>query len=105
AAAGERLAASIRASGGDAFAVRADITVEADIAATVRAAVDRYGRIDILHNNAADQTMETIGVDSEFDILTLDMAVYHRTLAVNLTGMITMTRHTVPVMLEQGCGS
>ena len=45
--------ALINDQGGEAIAQRCDVTVEADVAAMVRKTVDAFGRLDILHNNAA----------------------------------------------------
>src|SRR5262245_41482367 len=50
---GEAVAAGIRGRGGQARFVRGDVVVEADVAAVVRAAVDTYGRVDVVVNNAA----------------------------------------------------
>src|SRR5262249_38283956 len=50
---GEGTAAAIREAGGDALAVATDVSDEASVAAMVQATLDRYGRIDMLVNNAA----------------------------------------------------
>lgn len=49
---GEPVAAGIRETGGDATCVRCDVGVEADVAATVAATVERHGRLDIMVHNA-----------------------------------------------------
>lgn len=92
-------AAEITAEGGQAIAVRADVTSEADVAAMTAAAVREWGRIDILHNNvgvsqaAGDAPVEDIEVDA-----------FARVLAINLSGMVLTCKHTIPVMRAQGGG-
>src|SRR5690242_8113470 len=49
---GQRVAGEIRAAGGDAHFVHADVSLEADWAALVRSTIERHGRLDILVNNA-----------------------------------------------------
>jgi NAD(P)-dependent dehydrogenase (short-subunit alcohol dehydrogenase family) len=48
----EKVAAEVVAAGGEAFAIHADVRVEADMEALVRSAVDHFGRIDVMHANA-----------------------------------------------------
>src|SRR3990172_4469580 len=48
----ERVARQIADSGGEAASVRADVSVAADVEGMVRATVERWGRLDILFNNA-----------------------------------------------------
>ena len=52
--------AQIEAEGGTASAVAADVTNAADCDAMVRAAVERYGRLDILHNNVGISPAPTL---------------------------------------------
>src|SRR5580658_5259323 len=49
----ERVAAGIRDTGGDALAVDVDLSEEPGVAGAIRSVVDRFGRLDVLHNNAA----------------------------------------------------
>ena len=53
AAAGEE---SAHLAGGDTIAIRTDVTDEANLAAAIRATVDKFGRLDVLHNNAGGST-------------------------------------------------
>src|SRR5919197_576553 len=72
-------AALIAGEGGEAFATRADVTSEPDVVAAVRACCDRYGRIDILHNN--------VGVGAaagDAPIAELDIDAFDRIMAINL---------------------
>ncbi|MEI6860970.1 MAG: SDR family oxidoreductase [Verrucomicrobiota bacterium] len=84
----------ITAAGGNAHALRLDITSEADIAAT-RAAV--AVPLDILVNNA--------GVGSVGTILTTTLAELNRLIGVNVTGTFLMTQAFLPAMLERKRGS
>jgi NAD(P)-dependent dehydrogenase (short-subunit alcohol dehydrogenase family) len=103
AARAEAVAASITADGGEAIAVAADVAREDDVRAMVATAVERFGGLDILVNNAAATDPGTIGIDTTLTEMTLDL--WNRTLAVNLTGPMLGCRHAVPVMVEQGGGA
>lgn len=89
----------IRNAGGDAFAVQADVTGEASVAAAVNACRERYGRIDILHNNVGVSV--TAG---DAPIADLDTDAFDRIMAINLRGMVLACRHTLPVMRSQRSG-
>lgn len=98
-----QVAKSIRAGGGEAAGHLVDVAEEDSIAEMVAAAVNEYGGLDILHNNAAAVDVETIGMDLE--ITELDVAIWDRTLAVNLRGPMLGCKHAIPHMLERGGGS
>src|SRR5262245_66309545 len=88
----------IQSEGGDCVVCEADITRADDCRAFTRAALDAYGRIDILHNNVG------VGVgDSEATQLSEES--WDRILDVNLKGMFLSCRQVLPVMRErrQGC--
>ncbi len=88
----------IEAEGGQAFAVQADITREEDCRAFVRAAVETYGRVDVLHNNVG------IG-EGDDEILSLSEAAWDKIMSVNLKGMFFSSRSVLPVMRQQRSGS
>jgi len=90
--------AMIEAEGGMCFSVKADVTSEENCKAFVNAAVETYGRIDILHNNVGIG-----GADDE--ILTLTEESWDRIMSVNLKGMFLSSRSVLPVMREQRGGS
>ena len=96
--AAEETRAAITAAGRTAVTFQADITVERECQAIVRAALNAFGRIDVLHNNVG------IGVgDGSTTQITeegLDLL-----LAVNLKGMIWTCKHAFPVMRAQESGS
>ena len=98
-------AAEIRAAGGEAAACEMDISDESSVKAMLEFTVGRYGGVDVLHNNAAIFTADVLGRDTATDILHLDLAVFDRTLAVNLRGFILTMKYAVPEMVKRGGGS
>ncbi|HET7739027.1 MAG TPA: SDR family oxidoreductase, partial [Mycobacterium sp.] len=99
----EDVAARIRAAGGQAVAIGADISDGAQVEDLVQTALKEFGGLDVVHANAADLSAEIIGRDS--DIVGIPMEVFDRTVAVNLRGHVLCARHAVPVMLERGGGA
>src|SRR5258708_2146367 len=77
----------------DLLAVKLDVTSRADAEAAVRAAVDRFGRIDVLVNNAASFYA------GYFEELTPEQM--EQQLATSLIGPMNVTRAVLPVMREQ----
>lgn len=99
----QRVADAIVAAGGAAVACSGDISDEAAVIAMVDHAMASYGRIDILHNNAAMTGPEAIGRDGA--VADMDVALWDRTMAVNLRGPMLCSKHVIPLMLRQGGGS
>jgi NAD(P)-dependent dehydrogenase (short-subunit alcohol dehydrogenase family) len=93
----------IEATGGAALAVQADVSAEEEVAAAVRATVDEFGRLDILHNNAALTESDFLSRDTRVTELALD--VWERTLAVNLQSQMLTCKHAIPEMIRDGGGS
>lgn len=89
--------ASVEAEGGEAFACEADVTRAADCEAAVRAAVDRYGRLDILDNN--------VGISVASNVVTVTEDDWDRVMAVNVKSMMLMSKYAVPAMAAGGGGS
>ncbi|WP_426449224.1 SDR family NAD(P)-dependent oxidoreductase [Paenibacillus sp. S-38] len=92
----EAAAAEIREAGGSALALRADISREEDVRRIVAAALETFGRIDALINNAA--------VFEAGRVADTTLAEWNEQIAVNLTGAFLMTREVIPVMRRQGGG-
>jgi NAD(P)-dependent dehydrogenase (short-subunit alcohol dehydrogenase family) len=99
----EAVAGDIRRSGGDAFAHQLDLAEEDSIRALHAAVLERYGRIDILHNNAADTRIEQMAADAS--IVSMDAAVWDRAFTINTRGTMLMIKYSVPAMLKVGGGS
>ena len=87
--------------GGEAFAVHIDLADESSVLAAVTTATEKLGRLDGAHINAAD--LLTIMHDS--NALDEDIAVFDRTLAINLRGHLLCTRAVLPHLLTRGEGA
>jgi NAD(P)-dependent dehydrogenase (short-subunit alcohol dehydrogenase family) len=90
---------AVQAAGGDAVFVQTDVSDETDAAAMVAAAMDRYGRIDVLYNNAG------IMPEADHSVVDTDVAVWDQVMAVNLRGVFLGCKYAIPRMVEQGSGS
>lgn len=88
-------------AGGEATAVICDISNEDQVAAAVKAAVDRFGGLDLVHQNAADAGL----VAQDSDILENELSLFDDTIAVNLRGSVICTRLTIPELLKRGGGA
>ncbi len=100
-AAAEETARQVAAAGGDALAVRTDVADVASTEAMARAAADRWGRIDILVNNAA--IFATIPISRVgFEQITVDE--WDRLMAVNVRGVWLCCRAVAPYLRRQGKG-
>ncbi len=95
---GEETVTLIKAAGGDAVFVYADVSRSPDIQAMVQAAVDTYGGLDCAMNNAAID----VGVHPLAEIPEED---WHRSIAVNLTGVFLCMKYEIPAMLDRGGGA
>jgi NAD(P)-dependent dehydrogenase (short-subunit alcohol dehydrogenase family) len=97
----ERLAKSLECAREDAVAVQVDVSREADMIRMIQAAVDTFGGVDILHNNATDAK----AIEQDDDIITLDMDVFDHLVSVNLKAAFMGCKHAIPHMLAAGGGA
>lgn len=86
------------------MALRLDITHKDEVERGVARLVERYGRIDILVNNAAYHQLEHIVGGNEASLEEFPLATWQRTLDVNLTGALLCCQAIGKVMLKQGGG-
>lgn len=93
---GQKLVDEMRANGGKVIFVRCDVTVSRDCQKVVQAASDRFGKLDILFNNA--------GVIRRNDILETSEAEWDRVMAVNTKSVFLMSKYAIPKMVEAGGG-
>jgi NAD(P)-dependent dehydrogenase (short-subunit alcohol dehydrogenase family) len=101
--AADAVAAGIRDAGDVAASFRGDLSEEREVEASVAYAVAQFGRLDVLHNNAALTDSDFLSADTAVTDLSLE--VWERTLAVNLSSQMLMCKHAVPIMAKQGGGS
>lgn len=99
----EKTAESIRATGGEAFAHQLDLADEASIKTLIDASIAKYGRIDVLFNNAADTRFETMVNDAGVEFMDAD--IWDGIFRINTRGTMLMIKHAIPHMVKQGGGS
>jgi len=101
--AAERRAEGIRQAGGDAVAVETDVRDEAQVQRMVKTALDEFGRLDILHNNAANLQYLFDPGDPQITEMTVEgYRAIHDTLVL---GAMLGCKHAIPPMIETGGGS
>jgi len=96
---GESTVASVRAAGGDATFVRANVAEWDDCRAMVAAAVDTYGGLHVLYNNAG------IFPGDDGGVLDTPQETWRKVMAINLEGVWLCCRAGIPAMLASGGGS
>ncbi len=95
---GEAVAAEIQASGGEAHYRHLDVTSEADWRAAVNFATERFGRLDILINNAA-VLVPRVPIEER------TAEEWDRVMSVNAKGVFLGTKYAIPAMRDSGGGS
>jgi len=88
---------AIQSAGGDAMFVQTDVSDSSQVARMVEAALQAYGRIDILFNGA--------GVLYYGTVLETDETAWNRVLSINLNGTYLCCRAVLPHMIRQAAGS
>ncbi len=97
---GEAAVEEIRRGGGDAIFIRTDVADEQNVEAMVSAAVQQYGELDILYNNAAVLFHKKDAKAHE-----LSNEVWDRVISVNLRGYWLCSKYAIPSILRKGGGS
>lgn len=96
-AAAEVTAGLVADEGGTCAVHAADVTDSAQVKGAVAACLARFGRLDVLHNNA--------GGSAPGDPVAMSEEVWDAQIALNLTSVFLTCKHAIPVMLEQGGGA
>jgi len=97
--AGAATVGEIEAAGGQSAYVHADVSKASDVEGMVGFAMQRYGSLDVLYNNAGIFHAEDDSVTNTAE------AVWDLTIDINLKGVFLGCRYGIPAMLESGGGS
>jgi NAD(P)-dependent dehydrogenase (short-subunit alcohol dehydrogenase family) len=97
--AGEAVANEIESTGGEAAYVHADVSNEADAKHMVDAAVERFGGLHVLYNNAG------VMLPDDGSVHLTDASIWDTTLAINVKGVAFGCKYGVPALIESGGGS
>lgn len=95
-------AAEIVSDGGTALALTVDVAVERQLKEMVDAAIDTYGELHVLFNNACSTDPLMSKKDSDF--FTFDAQVFHHRMQTNVLAGVLAARFAMPHMLERGSG-
>lgn len=94
---GAATVADIQAAGGQAVFIGADVTKEDQVIRMASAAKERFGRIDVLFNNA--------GISGVGALHEIESDAWDRVMNVNIRGVFLPSKHILPLMMEQRSGS
>jgi NAD(P)-dependent dehydrogenase (short-subunit alcohol dehydrogenase family) len=97
------VAREIEDAGGNAIASFVDVAAEETVAAIMDLAVRQFGRLDVVHNNAAALGPEVLGRDET--VGTMDVEVWDQTMTINARGAMLGCKYAVGPMIENGGGS
>lgn len=87
----------IKGNGGEAIFVQVDVSKAADVKKMVQRTIERYGKLDILINNA--------GIYAQGDVVEAAEEEWDRILDVNLKGVFLCSKYSIPEMIKGGGGS
>jgi NAD(P)-dependent dehydrogenase (short-subunit alcohol dehydrogenase family) len=97
--AGEQTAQLIVQAGGEAIAIRTDVTEPDSIQATIDKAVQHYGGLHVLHNNAGGSTLR------DSDVTQAPLEEFWRVIKLDLFGTFLGCRFGIPAIIRSGGGS
>jgi NAD(P)-dependent dehydrogenase (short-subunit alcohol dehydrogenase family) len=98
-AAAEETVRQVKAAGGEAWPSDVDISVEADAKAMVDIAIQKYGRVDVLYNNAG------IMPQADHSVIDTPVEAWDQVMAVNVRGVYLACKYAIPHMVERHSGS
>jgi NAD(P)-dependent dehydrogenase (short-subunit alcohol dehydrogenase family) len=96
---GQETVSRIQAAGGEAAFFRCDVADEESVRAAVSETVERFGKIDVLYNNAGIMPAE------DHSVIDTSVDVWDQVMAVNVRGIFLTCKYTIPEMIKQGRGS
>lgn len=99
----QRVAAEIRATGGDVVVQPLDLGKDDSIVAAIEAARAKYGKLEILFNNAADTRPSTMAADGAIEFM--DPDAWDNVFRINARGTMMMIKHALPMLLASGNAS
>ena len=104
-----RTASELREQGGDVLAVETDVRREDSVRQMVAQTIDRFGRIDVLINNAAIVTHSHLWPDPVWTrpwplVRDMSLEFWNRVIETNLTGTFLCSKHVIPQMERQRSG-
>lgn len=99
--AGEKVAKEINAEGRKAVAQKVDVSNESEVKAMVDRAINEFGKLDILHNNAA----ATGSYDVDGDVVNMEVKNWDYIFAVNLRGYMLCCKYAIPEMMKNNGGA
>lgn len=94
---GQATVSEIEAAGGRAYFIKADVTKAAEVQAMVAEVIERYGRIDVLFNNA--------GVSGVGRLHEIEEEAWDRVININIKGVFLPSKYVLPHMMEAKSGS
>jgi NAD(P)-dependent dehydrogenase (short-subunit alcohol dehydrogenase family) len=97
--AAEETAGLVSAAGGKAVPAAVDVSVEADAKAMVDLAIRRFGRLDVLYNNAG------IMPEADHSVVDTPVEAWDQVMAVNVRGVYLACKYAIPRMVERHSGS
>jgi NAD(P)-dependent dehydrogenase (short-subunit alcohol dehydrogenase family) len=98
-AAGEQTAATINAAGGDAIFLHVDVGDETSVQQAIATTVERYGKLDIIYNNAGGSSPK------DGTVTDMEIAEFWRTMRVDLFGAFLCCRFGIPELIRAGGGA
>ena len=99
----ERVANEVIANGGRAVSQTCDVSRESEVATCVQRAVDEFGRLDIMHNNAAATSREDTARDPM--VADSDVEYYEYIFRINFLSVVMGCKYAIPRLLERGGGA